>query len=251
MLFNAKLEAQNLINFIKNYYKENNLKGVVIGISGGKDSAVVAALFTKALGKENVIGLSMPCHSRQIDKSDAKIISDYFGFELKSIDLTNVYDTFKKAIGSYEPFFTQNSDINLKPRLRMATLYYMAALYSTQNKQTYLVAGTGNRSESYVGYFTKGGDGMSDINVLAQYTVSEVIKLGQYLGVPEEILSKAPSDGLSELTDEEKLGITYQEIEDYLSGKIINPKSKEIIENLHRQNQHKEGVIIYQRNDNR
>ncbi len=244
MEFNPKKETNKTIQFIKNYYKKHNLKGVVIGISGGKDSAVVSALFTKALGKENVIGITMPCHSKQKDKSDAQIISDYFGFELYNFDLTNIFDTFKENLKENR---TENGDINLKPRLRMATLYYFSALFTEIKKAPYLVAGTGNKCEIYVGYFTKGGDGMSDINVLANYTVSEVIKIGEYLNVPKEVLYKTPSDGLSKQTDEEKLGVTYKEIEDYLNRKPINKSSKQIIETLHNNNKHKQGIITIER----
>ena len=237
-MFDAKKETNKIINFIRNYYQKNNLKGVVIGISGGKDSAVVAALFVKALGKENVIGLSMPCHSNNKDMLDAKIISDYYGFTLYNIDLTETFDVMKK---SFNIKSTKDSDINLKPRLRMATLYYYARALSTRG--TYLVAGTGNKCEIFAGYFTKGGDGQSDINVLATYTVSEVIKIGKYLSVPKEILYKVPSDGLSSLSDEDKLGVTYQEIEDYLNGKQIKEKSKIKIEHLHKNSKHKNRVV--------
>lgn len=244
---NPKKETEKIIEFIQNYYKENNLKGAIIGISGGKDSAVVAALFTKALGKENVIGLTMPCHSNIQDKNDAEIISKHFGFKLYNFDLTNTYDTFKENFKNQKELKTKNSDINLKPRLRMATLYYFATLLTEIKQKPFIVAGTGNKCEIYVGYFTKGGDGMSDINVLANYTVSEVIKIGKYLNVPKEILYKTPSDGLSSQTDEDKLGVTYKEIEDYLNKNIINEKSKQIIENLHNKNKHKKGIVTIER----
>ena len=205
MDFNAELEVNKITKFIRKYYRENHLSGVVIGISGGKDSAVVSALFTKALGKENVIGISMPCHSKLSDETDSKKISDYYGFKLYQFDLTQVFEQFKEQLKLCNLGESLNADINLKPRLRMTTLYYFSALF-TNDKQAYLVAGTGNKCEIYVGYFTKGGDGMSDINVIADYTVSEVIKLGEYLNVPKEVLYKTPSDGLSEQTDEDKLG---------------------------------------------
>lgn len=247
MEFNSKIETEKIISFIKNYYKEHNLKGIVIGISGGKDSAVASALFTKALGKENVIGITMPCHSKEKDKSDAEIISKHFGFKLYNFDLTNTYDTFKENFKDLNESKTKNSDINLKPRLRMATLYYFAALLTEIKKAPYLVAGTGNKCEIYVGYFTKGGDGMSDINVLSNYTVSEVIKIGEHLNVPKEVLYKTPSDGLSKQTDEEKLGVTYKEIEDYLNGHKITQNSKQIIEKLHKKNKHKKGIVNIER----
>ncbi len=250
MEFNAEKETNNIIDFIRKYYKENNLGGAIIGISGGKDSAVVSALFTKALGQENVIGITMPCHSKNTDKSDAEIISNYFGFKLYNFDLTQIFDSFKEELRNsitHKESQTINSDINLKPRLRMATLYYFAALLTEIKNQTYLVAGTGNKCEIYVGYFTKGGDGMSDINVLANYTVSEVIQIGEYLDVPKEVLYKTPSDGLGKQTDEEKLGVSYGEIEDYIKGEPIRKHSKQLIKTLHDKNKHKEGIIIIER----
>ena len=199
-MFNAKKETEKIIEFIRDYYKKNNLGGVILGISGGKDSGVVAGLFTKALGKENVIGVTLPCHSKEEDKNHAKLVSDYYGFNLINFDITNVFDSFKeelKSLGEFNEEQTKNSDINLKPRLRMSTLYYLAALYSALNNKTYLVAGTSNKCELYVGYFTKGGDSVHDISVIADYTVEEVIKIGEYLDVPKEVLYKTPNDGLS------------------------------------------------------
>ena len=118
--FDAEKETNNIIEFIKNYYKENNLGGVILGISGGKDSGVVAGLFTKALGKENVIGVTMPCHSNKEDKIDAKLVSDYYGFELINFDITNTFDAFKselKNLGEFSSEEVKNSDINFKNRI--------------------------------------------------------------------------------------------------------------------------------------
>ena len=214
--FNAEQETKNIISFIRNYYQENNLGGAVIGISGGKDSGVVAALFTSALGKENVVGVTLPCHSKEEDKIDAKLISD----------------------------------INLKPRLRMATLYYLAALYSNLKQKTYLVAGTSNKCELYVGYFTKGGDSVHDISVLADFTVEEVIKIGAYLKVPEKVLYKKPNDGLSNQTDEDKLGVKYSEIADYMEDKnLLDPVTSNKISTLHQSNLHKFTIPTYRRNN--
>ena len=133
MKFNAKKETKNIIEFIKNYYEKNNLKGVVLGISGGKDSAVVAALFSKAIGPENVLGVTLPCHSEETDKTDAIKVAEKYGFELINLDLTPAYDSFQKEVYKLGDFTEQqlkNSTINLKPRLRMSSVYYLAALYS-------------------------------------------------------------------------------------------------------------------------
>ena len=242
-MFNQAKETERIISFIKDYYEKNNLGGAILGISGGKDSAVVAGLFTKALGKDNVIGVTMPCHSKEEDKKDAKKVSDYFGFELINFDLTKIYDEFKnetKILGDFKEEETKDSDINLKPRLRMATLYYLAALYSKLRGKPYLVAGTSNKSELYVGYFTKGGDSVHDIATIADYTVSEVLKIGDYINVPKDILYKTPSDGLSNQSDEEKLGVTYEEIEKYLENEgQVSEKSRQKIRTLHEKNLHK------------
>lgn len=251
MGFDAEREAENVIKFIRDYYKDNNLSGAIIGISGGKDSGVVAGLFTRALGSENVIGVTMPCHSKNMDREDAKIISDYYGFKLVNVCLTDVFDTFKEQISDIGNFTDEeliNSDINLKPRLRMATLYYLAALYATVNKKGYLVAGTSNKCELYVGYFTKGGDSVHDISPIADFTVDEVIKIGEVLGVPEKILYKAPSDGLSDMTDEDKLGVTYKDIATYLENKEeLDIDTQNKIKKLHDNNLHKFNIPTYRR----
>ena len=245
-------ELNKVIDFIRNYYKENNLKGCVLGISGGKDSAVVAALMCKAIGKENVVGLTLPCYSSNKDLELAKMVSDYYGFKLYNIDLTSVFDTFKEEVFKIDKFLDddlKNSDINIKPKLRMASCYYMAALLSSINKGTYLVVGTSNKSELYVGYFTKGGDSVFDINPIADFTVSEVIRLGELLHVPEEVLYRTPSDGLSNMNDEDKLGVKYSDIEKYINKEKLDESISLKIEKLHKGCQHKFNKVIYKKED--
>ena len=250
--FDAKIEVNNIIGFIRDYYKKNNLGGVILGISGGKDSAVVAGLFSKALGPENVIGVTMPCHSREDDRVDAKLVSDYYGFELINFDLTSVYDTFKNELNNLGEFSlddTKNSDINLKPRMRMSTLYYLAALYSSLREKTYLVAGTSNKCELFVGYFTKGGDSVHDIAVIADYTVEEVIKIGEYINVPFKTLYKTPDDGLSNQSDEDKLGVKYSEIAAYSENEnSVSEEVRKKIKKLHDSSRHKFNIPTYRRN---
>lgn len=251
--FNAELEVKNIVDFIKKYYKDNNLGGVILGISGGKDSGVVAGLLVKALGKENVIGVTLPCHSKEEDRTDAKLVSDYYGIELINFDITSTFDAFKdelKNLGTFTNEEVKNSDINLKPRLRMSTLYYLAALYSALKGKTYLVAGTSNKCELYVGYFTKGGDSVHDISVIADYTVDEVIKLGEYLKVPAKVLYKTPNDGLSNLTDEDKLGVKYKDIATYMEdATLLDKDTREKIEKLHKNNLHKFNIPTYKRGE--
>lgn len=250
-MFDAKKEKDKIVKFIRDYYKENNLGGVVIGISGGKDSGVVAGLFSEAIGPENIIGITMPCHSKEEDKKDALRVSDYYGFEMIDIDLTDTFDTFKKQIdklGNFTEEELKNSDINVKPRLRMTSLYYIAALYSAIKKKTYIVAGTGNKCEEFVGYFTKGGDSVSDIKVLADLTVEEVIKVGEVLNVPKEVLYKTPNDGLSNSSDEDKLGVKYADIAKYMNNEEVSEDTKKKIEKLHKNSLHKFNIPTYRKN---
>ena len=237
--------TNEMVNFIREYYKKNNLKGAVIGISGGKDSAVVAGLFTKALGSENVIGIWMPCHSKDEDYRNALLVSKTFGFELKEFDLTNIYDLYVNQIKEVNDVSDEElvvSNINIKPRLRMSTLYYYAAM-----KKGYIVPGTSNKCELYVGYFTKGGDNVSDINVLADLTVDEVIKIGEYIGVPDKVIHKAPDDGLSGKTDEEKLGVKYSDIAKVINNEVVDPEIYVKIKNMHERSAHKFNVATYRR----
>lgn len=250
MSFNAKEETQRIIEFIRDYFKSNNLKGAVLGISGGKDSAVVAALCCAALGKENVVGLTLPCHSNPTDKSDAELLAKHFGFELLNIDLTDTYDAFLNQIGHLGEFTEEelkNSNINIKPRLRMTSVYYMAALLSATRGGTYIVTGTSNKSELYVGYFTKGGDSVFDLGTICDLTVDEVLTVGDELGVPHQALYKAPSDGLSGMTDEDKMGVKYKDIARVMNGELTEGVEYEKIQKLHRASAHKFNIPKYEK----
>ncbi len=241
----VKKITNEIISFIRNYYKKYNLKGAVIGISGGKDSAVVAGLFSKALGSENVVGIWMPCHSNKEDYENALLVSQTFDFELKEFDLTNIYESYVKQIKENNDVTDNDlidSNINIKPRLRMSTLYYYAAM-----KKGYIVPGTSNKCELYVGYFTKGGDNVSDISVLADLTVDEVIKIGEYIGVPDKVIHKAPDDGLSGKTDEEKLGVKYSDIAKVINNEEIDSDIYEKIKRLHDRSRHKFNIPTYKK----
>ena len=246
-MFNAREEKDKIIEFIRTYFKENNLGGVVIGISGGKDSGVVAGLFSEALGSKNVVGVWLPCHSKEKDYEDARRVSDRYGFPLINFDLTGIFDRFKDEVEllDVDSKHLVNSDINLKPRLRMSSLYYLAAMYSSLKEKTYVVAGTGNKCEIYVGYYTKGGDGVSDINVLADLTVDEVIKIGEEVNVPKEVLYKTPDDGLSGQSDEEKLGVKYSDITKVINEEEVDKEIEDKIKRLHKNNLHKLNVVKY------
>ena len=252
-MFNVEKVTDEIIEFIRDYYKKCNLKGAVIGISGGKDSGVVAGLFAKALGAENVIGIWMPCHSKEQDYNNAILVANHFGFKLKEFDLTNLCDEYVSKIKANNEVSDNNlvdANINIKPRLRMSTLYYYAAMLSNINKGVYIVPGTSNKCELYVGYFTKGGDNVSDIQVLADLTVDEVIQVGEYIGVPDEVIHKIPDDGLSGKTDEEKLGVKYSEIAEVVNNPENPNVSKEVyekIKKLHLNNLHKFNVATYRK----
>ena len=249
-MFDAVKETEKIVTFIREYFESNRLKGAVLGISGGKDSGVVAGLMCKALGPENVVGITLPCHSKSADAADAKLVAEKFGFELLNIDLTEVYDSFKDQIGKLGDFTeeqTKNSDINIKPRLRMASVYYMAALLSATKGGTYIVPGTSNACELYVGYFTKGGDSVYDIAPIYSLTVEEVIKVGEVIGVPEKVLYRTPDDGISGLSDEDKLGVRYSDIAKVINGEAVEEKTAEKIEDLHRKAAHKFHTPVYRK----
>lgn len=224
-MFDAKLETENIVNWIRDYYKNNKATGCVIGVSGGKDSAVVSALMCKALGPENVVGLTLPCHSKDKDAAGAKIVAEKFGFELINLDLTSTFDAFTandyfvnllKEDDAQKKF--ENSNINLKPRLRMAACYYMTALLSATRGGLWLTTANSNACEKFVGYYTRGGDEIGDLFPLVNLTVPEVIKVGEYLDVPREVLYRAPDDGISGKTDEEKMGISYLDVHKIIRG---------------------------------
>lgn len=249
-MFDAKKETEKIIKFIRNYYQDNNLGGCVLGISGGKDSGVVAGLMCEAIGAENVLGLTLPCHSKEDDKNLAQLVSNHFGFKLINLDLTDVNDRFLSEVmktGDYTDEELKNSEINIKPRLRMMSCYYMAALMSAVTCKNYIVVGTSNKCELYVGYFTKGGDSVHDIAVIADLTVEEVIQVGEVLGVPKEVLYRTPDDGLSGMTDEEKLGVKYNDIANYINGLEVREDVKERIRKLHNSSRHKFNIPTYKK----
>ena len=237
---NARDQVEKIKKFINDYFSKNNLGGVVLGISGGKDSAVVLALMVNALGKDNIVGVTMPCHSNEQDRIDAISLANHYGIRLLNMDLTETFDTFtKEAMKLNEFVISEDSEINLKPRLRMSTLYYIAQMLSIKENKRYIVAGTSNKCEEYVGYFTKGGDSVCDIKVLSDFTVEEVYQLGEELNVPHNILYKTPSDGLSGKSDEEKLGVTYKDIAKVINKEEVSEDVKNKIDKMHQNNTHK------------
>jgi NAD+ synthase len=195
--------SEQISGWIAERVREAKAEGIVLGLSGGVDSALTAALAKKALG-DKVLGLLMPCHSDPTDLEHARLVADTFGIETEYVDLGPVFDSLMASL----PKGSDLAVANLKPRLRMATLYFFA------NSRNYLVAGTGNKSELTVGYFTKYGDGGADILPLGDLLKSQVRELARELGVPDAIIAKPPSAGLwAGQTDEGEMGITYDELD--------------------------------------
>ena len=195
--------SEQISGWIAERVREAKAEGIVLGLSGGVDSALTAALAKKALG-EKVLGLLMPCHSDPTDLEHARLVATKFDIETEYVDLGPVFDRLMASL----PRGSDLAVANLKPRLRMATLYYFA------NSRNYLVAGSGNKSELTVGYFTKYGDGGADLLPLGDLLKYQVRELARELGVPEEIIAKPPSAGLwAGQTDEGEMGITYDELD--------------------------------------
>ena len=254
---------KEIISFLKEYQERTRVNGYVLGISGGKDSTVVAKLLVDAIGKENVLGVLMP-NGEQKDIEDSKRVC-----ELLDIDYTivNISDAYKSMIDGIQSVYDANLPnihgrytkngrsllifdkalTNIPPRIRTAVLYAIAQSLG------YRVAGTGNKSEVFIGWFTKWGDGACDINPIAHLTCTEVIALGDYLELPYDLVHKTPADGLTGKSDEENLGFTYEEIDrliykhDFLisTGYVIEPftdREKEILK-MHDRAYHKTSVI--------
>jgi NAD+ synthase len=201
--------ANDISAWMRNRLREAGADGYVIGLSGGIDSATTAALCKRAAG-DNVLGVWMPCHSVAEDERFSRMAADALGIELVTVDLCDAYDTLLEAL----PEGNKMARANLKPRLRMSTVYYLA------QANNYLVAGTGNKPELRVGYYTKYGDGGVDLEPLGELYKHEVRTLAGVLGVPQPIVDRPPSPGLwPGQTDEGEMGITYAEIDAILASR--------------------------------
>jgi len=236
-----KIEFEKRVNFIKSVLAESGAKGIVYGNSGGKDSALVGILCKAAC--ENTVGIIMPCTTKRNyneDTADAIEVAEKYNIEYRSVDLAPVKEAELKAL---EGVATLNAAVlaNIAPRLRMLSLYAVAA---AENR---LVAGTGNKSEAFVGYFTKWGDSAHDFNPIADLTVAEIYEFLKYLDAPKCVIEKAPSAALFEgQTDETEMGVTYAELDAYLSGGDISADKKAIIEHMHKASEHKrKGIAVY------
>ena len=226
--FDAERVKNECVQWIRDFFEESGPGcNAVVGISGGKDSSVVAALCVEALGKDRVIGVLMP-NGEQADIDMAKLLVEHLGIRHY---IVNIRDAVEGLTGSIPFELSKQSRENLPPRIRMTTLY---AVSQSNNGR---VANTCNLSEDWVGYSTRYGDSVGDFSPCSNLTVQEVKAVGRLLGLPAVLVDKVPIDGLCGKTDEENLGFTYAELDRYIrEGVIEDPEKKEIIDRKHRMN---------------
>lgn len=232
-------EIKEIISWIKTYIADTRAKGVVIGMSGGKDSLVAAKLCSEAIGSDKVLGIIMP-NGEMADITDAIDTCKLLGIDYQIIDIStaykNIIEETQFTLQGRNGNLSSITTINTPPRLRMTILYAVAGSLS------YLVVNTSNLSEIMVGYSTKWGDSAGDIAPLANYTKSEVCEIGLKLGLPVNLVNKTPSDGLSGHSDEDKLGFTYNEL-DKLIRKGEKGKNYDKILSAHTSTSHKRNKI--------
>ena len=244
MLKNPEQTKNDIVQWIRDYFAANGPScSAVIGISGGKDSSVAAALLVEALGKERVVGVLMP-NGVQSDIADSKEIVGLLGIPHVTVNIAAGFEGLSGAINSAleggaipgTTALSRDSIINLPPRLRMSTLYAIGQALPNGAR----VVNTCNRSEDYIGYSTKFGDAAGDFSPMSGLLVHEVIQIGEILGLPERLTKKTPSDGLSGMTDEDKIGFTYAVLDHYiLTGECADETVKAKIDRMHRLNLHK------------
>ncbi len=231
---NVELICNELVSWLQEKVKDANAKGIVFGLSGGIDSAVIAGIAKKAF-PDNSLGIIMPCHSDPIDEEHGILVADKFNLKTSKVDLSNSFDVSLESMG--EENKNKMAISNLKPRLRMITLYYYA-----QNNN-YLVVGSSNKSELTVGYFTKHGDSGVDLLPLASFVKAEIYELARYLKVPEIIIEKPPTAGLwADQTDEKEMGFSYQVLDRYIK---TGEGPEEIVDKIQRMNSISQHKRIY------
>lgn len=231
MNFDVKDATASTVKWIQDWFEKNGKDcNAIIGISGGKDSSIAAALCVEALGKDRVIGVVMP-NGEQNDLDMAMMLINHLGIEHYVINIKNAFSSIKEEVVKSGINFSSDSEINLPPRLRMSTLYAVA---QSKNGR---VCNTCNLSEDWVGYSTRYGDSVGDFSPMSYFTTAEIRAIGKELGVPSVLIEKVPSDGLSGMSDEMKLGFTYETLDKYIrTGEIESLKDKEKIDALHEKN---------------
>lgn len=244
MLKNPEQTKNKIVQWIRDYFAENGPScSAVIGISGGKDSSVAAALCAEALGKDRVVGVLMP-RGVQPDISDSQLLVDTLQIPYVIVNIGDAADALERTLEGNEKLqeicgkkeMAREAKINMPPRIRMATLYAVAQNLPNGGR----VVNTCNASEDYVGYSTKYGDAAGDFSPMSELLVHEVLQIGDVLGLPEQLVRKTPSDGLSGMSDEDKLGFTYAMLDHYvLTGECDDEEKKARIDRLHRLNLHK------------
>ncbi len=230
MKFNAEKVKNQVVNWIREWFEENGQGcNAVLGISGGKDSSVVAALCVEALGKDRVIGVLMP-NGEQADIDVAQHLVEFLGIRNYTVNIKNAYSGVLEELQKNIDV-SEQTKTNLPPRIRMATIY---AVGQSLNGR---VANTCNLSEDWVGYSTRYGDSVGDFSPISNLTVTEVKAIGRVLGLPNEFVEKVPTDGLCGKTDEDNLGFTYATLDKYIrTGVCEDKKTKEIIDKKHKAN---------------
>ena len=236
-------EFADRVSYIRELVEKSGVSGIVYGNSGGKDCSLVGILCKFAC--ENTVGIMMPCASKrnfEQDMKDAKEVSEHFGIQSRVIDLTDVRQCEMDRLSAITTL-TPAAVNNIAPRLRMTTLYAVAA---SENR---LVAGTGTRSEAYMGYFTKWGDGACDFNPISDLTATEVIEFLKWLTAPACVINKAPSAGLFDgQTDEDEMGVTYNAIDTYILTGEASERDKKVIDRFHRVSEHKRsGISVFKK----
>ena len=229
--FEVKKIKEELVKWLQDWFMENGYGcKAVIGISGGKDSTITAALCVEALGKDRVFGVLMP-NGEQKDISDSIKVCELLNIDNITVNISDIVNAEIKAVKNAGlENLSEQTLINLPPRIRMATLYAVSQSINGR------VINTCNLSEDWVGYSTRYGDSAGDVAPLANLTVEEVKKLGIELGLPYELVYKTPSDGLCGKTDEDNLGFTYAALDKYLREGICDPAVKELIDRKHMAN---------------
>lgn len=234
-MFQAEREIDRIVAWIREWFAQNGPKAsAVIGISGGKDSSICAALLVKALGRDRVMGVLMP-DGEQADIRDSYAIAEFLDMQYRVINIGAATSALKQTLAQQFEL-SEDTRINIPPRIRMTVLYAVAQSIPGGGR----VANTCNKSEDYIGYSTKYGDAAGDFSILADFTVSQVRQIGKALGLPADLVFKTPSDGLSGKSDEDKIGFTYETLDRYIMEGVCEDEAvRQKIDRMHVLNLHK------------